>query len=109
MIDKDKAEKAAVQNNDLQPVLCDFHLHQTLDPRVSRVFSEEAEKEFWRLFLQCQRCKRHTDLNEVIEMMRDWCESHEEEEIQTWWRDYFEPNWIAEDWPDLWSDIYRTS
>ena len=109
MIDKDKAEKAAVKMNNLQPILCDFHLHQALDPRVSKVFSETAEKEFWRLFLQCQRCKTSTDLNASIEEFRFWAENHEEENIVTWWQEYFEPNWIAEDWPELWSDIHRSS
>lgn len=82
MIDKDKAERAAVQNNDLRPILCDFHLHQTLDPRVNTVFSEEVEKEFWRLFLQCQRCKTWPDLSAAIEVLSNWFKNSEEEVLK---------------------------
>ena len=106
MIDKDLAEKGGVEANNCIPLLCQFHLQQSLEPQINRIMTEEEKKRFWELFYTCQRCKSVETLEIAIDKLEDYC-LEGSEEMRQWWHTYLEPNWMTGDWPEMWSDLYR--
>lgn len=59
----------------------------------------------WYELIHCCYCYNFCYL-EAIDDMELLCKDHGDDST-TWWKKYFVPNWVNNEWPLLWSDIER--
>lgn len=66
MIDKDRVERAAIQQCAMKPILCHFHVQRVLEQQIQKVFTDkQAQNKFWTLFLQASRCDSEKQLQGI--------------------------------------------
>jgi hypothetical protein len=109
MIDKDKAERAAVLAAGCSFLLCQFHVVQQWEAELRSYFGKDDKKrtEAYAHLITIQRSKTEDELTQNGLAFKDWCLSNGDQAQKFY--SYFLGNWLCEEWVTGWVDIYRPS
>jgi len=73
MTDKDTTEIKALNDLDMDTILCQFHLEQTLNLQVKGVMPLQVNiSHFWELFYTCQHCNTEETLEKALKKLESF-------------------------------------
>ena len=99
MIDKDQAERYGAAENNLQVVLCEFHVVKIFETQLKKFFNEKNQVEAFQFIKSIQRSANEQQLALNMKKMKKWSPPE-------FWI-YFSAHWLCEDWLHCWIDMRR--
>ena len=101
MIDKDRMERNGCIGAGFETILCQFHIIKELEKRIrSAIQNTDNRSIALKLIVKIQREMSSVEWDKAC---KDLCKFCETIGVINFWN-YFEKNWLCDDWVDMWCD-----